>query len=344
MRDHPEPAMITEPGRSTTMAGADEIGRSSGRRTPLANEGRNVIADEGPGSKDAQLNVSASTVRELLARQFPQWADLPISEGTSGGAGNALFRLGEDLVVRLPRHPGSAAAVDVQLRWLPWMAPQLPLAVPVPVAAGAPDELFPRPWAVFPWLRGVGLDTCADADLVDAAVRLGQFVAALRNIEVTGAPASLRPHPLHGDDGEVHSDVRALGAAGVVDEAPATAVWDSALAAPAHRLPVWIHGDLFPMNLLADRGTLAAVIDFDLMGAGDWAVDMVPAWTMLTAETRPLFREASGVDDDTWVRGRGWALKAGLGALRRYGVGSHPQAVVAQHSLSQIIADHRRSA
>jgi aminoglycoside phosphotransferase (APT) family kinase protein len=128
-----------------------------------------------------------------------------------------------------------------------------------------------------------------------------------------------------------------------VDEALATAVWDSALAAPSCHLPAWIHGDLFPMNLLADRGTLSAVIDFDLMGAGDSAVDMVPAWTLLTAETRPLFREASGVDDDTWTRGRGWALKAGLGAVRRYGVGGHPQAVIGQHSLSQIIADYRQT-
>jgi aminoglycoside phosphotransferase (APT) family kinase protein len=97
------------------------------------------------------------------------------------------------------------------------------------------------------------------------------------------------------------------------------------------------------MNLLADRGTLSAVIDFDLMGAGDSAVDMVPAWTLLAAETRPLFREASGVDDDTWIRGRGWALKAGLGAVRRYGVGGHPQAVVGRYALSQTIADYRQT-
>jgi aminoglycoside phosphotransferase (APT) family kinase protein len=313
--------------------------------------GSRLIADEGSGSRDAaeatsntgRLSVSVSLVRELLDQQFPHWADLPITQAPSAGAGNALFRLGADLVVRLPRHPGSAAAVDMALTWLPWMAPQLPLAVPTPVAAGAPDELFPRPWAVFQWLRGVGLDACTDADLVDVAVRLGQFVAALRNIEVTGAPPSLRPHPLEGDDSEVHADIRALGAEGVVDEALATAVWDSALAAPAQRLPVWIHGDLFPVNLLADRGALSAVIDFDLMGAGDSAVDMVPAWTLLTTETRPLFREASGVDDDTWVRGRGWALKAGLGAVRRYGVDGHPQAIVGHRSLSEILMEYRRT-
>ena len=128
-----------------------------------------------------------------------------------------------------------------------------------------------------------------------------------------------------------------------MDEALATAVWDSALAAPSYHLPAWIHGDLFPMNLLADRGTLSAGIEFDLMGGGDSGGDMVPAWTLLTAETRPLFREACGVDDDTWIRGRGWALKAGLGAVRRYGVGGHPRAVTGQRSLSQIAADYPRT-
>lgn len=251
-----------------------------------------------------------------------------------------MFRLGDDLVVRLPLHPGSAAAVDVALTWLPWLGPQLPLAVPIPVAAGAPDDVFPRPWAVFRWLRGTGLDTDRNVDHVDVALRLGQFVAALRNIDVSGAPISLRPHPLHGDGSDVRSDIRALGAAGMVDEAPATAVWDSALAVPSRFHPSWIHGDLFPMNLLTDRGALAAVIDFDLMGAGDSAVDMVPAWTLLTAQTRPLFRAASGVDDDTWIRGRAWALKAGLGAVRRSG---GRQAAVGRYALSQTIADCRRT-
>jgi aminoglycoside phosphotransferase (APT) family kinase protein len=96
------------------------------------------------------------------------------------------------------------------------------------------------------------------------------------------------------------------------------------------------------MNLLADRGRLSAVIDFDLMGTGDPAVDMVPAWTLLTAATRPLFREASGVDDDTWMRGRGWALRAALGAVRRYRTEGHPQAAVGRHALTQTTADYRQ--
>jgi aminoglycoside phosphotransferase (APT) family kinase protein len=288
----------------------------------------------------AEPTVSVTTVRELVRRQFPHWADRPVTKGPAGGAGNALFRLGDDLLVRLPLHPGSAAAVEREFTWLPWLAPQLPLAVPIPVAAGAADDVFSRPWAVFRWLAGVGMDTCPEVDRADAAVRLGRFVAALRNVEIAGAPASLRPHPLHGDGGEVRSDIRALGVAGVLDEALATAVWDGATAALPFD-PAWIHGDLFPMNLLAARGALSAVIDFDLMGTGDSAVDMVSAWTLLTAETRPLFREASGVDDETWARGRGWALKAGLGAVRRFGLGGHPRAVAGRYALAQTIDDFR---
>jgi aminoglycoside phosphotransferase (APT) family kinase protein len=177
-------------------------------------------------------------------------------------------------------------------------------------------------------------------DLADAATRLGRFVAALREVEVAGAPGSLRPHPLEGDDSEVRADICQLGA---VDEVLAASAWDSARAAlPFHR-STWVHGDLFPMNLLADRGRLSAVIDLDLMGIGDSAVDMVPAWALLDARTRPLFRAASGVDDDTWIRGRGWALKAGLGAVRRYGPGDDPRAVVGRHAVAQVLGDVRRS-
>jgi len=301
------------------------------------------------GSQDAagvemhgdQLNVSVATVRELLGQQFPQWADRAITAAPFAGAGNALFRLGDDLVVRLPRHPGSAAAIEVELRWLPLMAAQLPLAIPAPVAAGVPADVFPHPWAVFRWLSGARLDIKTDVDPLDVAARLGQFVAALQGIEIATAPASLRPNPLDGDGSEVRDDIRILGADRIVDVTLATAVWESAVVTPPCRRPVWIHGDLFPMNLLVDRGRLSAVIDFDLMGAGDPAIDMLPAWAVLTAETRPLFRVASGVDDDTWIRGRGYALSAGLGAIRKYGTTGRPQAVAGRHALTQTVADYQ---
>lgn len=286
--------------------------------------------------------IDAATVARLVSKQFPQWADRAVTAMPFAGAGNALFRLGADLTVRLPRHRGAVAAIDVELTWLPRLAAQLPLAVPVPVAAGAPDEMFPRPWAVFRWLRGTSLAGRHDVEPTDLAVRLGGFVAALQGIEISTAPASLRPNPLAGDGSEVRGNIRVLGAAGVVDETLATAVWESALATPARPRQVWVHGDLFPMNLLADGGRLSAVIDFDLMGAGDPAIDMLPAWALLTAQTRPLFREACGVDDDTWIRGRGYALSAALGSIRKYRGTNHPLTTTGPYILAQTIADYQR--
>lgn len=290
------------------------------------------------------IKIDAATVSRLVATQFPRWADRVVTAGPSAGAGNALFRLGDDLVVRLPRHTGAAAAVDVELRWLPWLAKQLPLAIPVPVAAGVSNELFPRPWAVFRWLRGAPLDDQKDLDPVDLALRLGQFVAALQNAESTGAPDSLRPNPLRGQGSDVGSDIRALSRAGIVEEPPATAVWESAITAPPWPVrPVWIHADLIPMNLLADRGRLCAVIDFDLMGAGDPAIDMLPAWALLTPATRALFRAESGVDESTWIRGRGYALSAALGAIRKYRGTGHPLVATGLRTLAQTIADYRQT-
>jgi aminoglycoside phosphotransferase (APT) family kinase protein len=286
--------------------------------------------------------IDAAAVARLVSRQFPHWADRAVTAGPSDGTGNALFRLGDDLLVRLPLHRGATAAIDLELRWLPRLAAHLPLAIPVPVVAGAPDEVCPRPWAVFRWLNGTGLDSQNDADRADVAVRLGQFVAALRNIDIAGAPASLRVNPLQGDGSDVHDNIHVLSAAGMVDEALALAVWESAVAVSPSRA-VWLHGDLFPLNLLTDRGRLSAVIDFDLMGVGDPAIDMLPAWALLTAKTRPLFREASGVDDDAWIRGRGHALSVAVRAARRYrGTGHHLEATAA-HMLTQTMTDYRQT-
>lgn len=153
----------------------------------------------------------------------------------------------------------------------------------------------------------------------------------------------MRPNPLDGDGGRVLGDIAALAASGMVDRALAIDLWELAAATPPPHA-TWIHGDLFPMNLLARRGKLSAVIDFDLMGIGDPAIDMLPAWALLTEKTRPLFREASGVDDNTWIRGHGYALCAALGALRKYQGTNHPLATAAPQTLTQVVAGYRHSA
>jgi aminoglycoside phosphotransferase (APT) family kinase protein len=291
-----------------------------------------------------EADVDPPLVARLLATQFPQWADLPVVKVASDGTDNAMYRLGDDMSVRLPRVPGAAEMVGKEQRWLPKLAPLLPLAVPVPLAAGMPDDQYPYPWSVYRWLVGTGLTHDAGVDGEDVAVGLGRFLTALQRIDTTDGPLSVRATPVDPrDDEAVRSTIGSLAAAGVIDSEPAIAVWDAALAAPAWGgSPVWTHGDLFPSNLLATNGLLTGVIDFGLLGLGDPACDMLPAWTLLTTGTRGLFRAESGADDATWVRGRGWALSAGLGAVRVYRVSNPALAAAGQRAIAETIADYQR--
>ncbi|MFG2998521.1 aminoglycoside phosphotransferase family protein [Streptomyces sp. NPDC048340] len=266
-----------------------------------------------------ELDIDEPLVRRLIASQFPQWAALPVSAVASAGTDNAMYRLGEDMAVRLPRVPGSARQVDKEQRWLPRLGPHLPMAVPVPLGLGVPGAEFGLPWSVYGWLDGANLYDEPLTELAGAAVELGGFVAALRKVDATGGPASYRGGPVATRDADVREAIRALGADGTVDADLATGAWESVLRLPQWQGdPVWVHSDLLPGNILADRGRLSAVIDFGALGVGDPAVDVMAAWTLFTAETRGLFREAAEVDDDTWARGRGWALAFGLTADHYY--------------------------
>ncbi|WP_173070558.1 aminoglycoside phosphotransferase family protein [Phytohabitans houttuyneae] len=286
--------------------------------------------------------VGPPLVSRLVAKQFPQWAGLPVREVSTVGTDNMIYRLGDELVVRLPALPRAAPTVGREWEWLPRLAPRLPLDVPVPLGSGVPDGEFPYPWSVYRWLEGQTLATRPDLDMRDVAVRLGRFVAALQRIDTAGAPRSPRAVPVRAGDTEVHESIERLAAVGLVDAELATAVWEDALAAqPWAKPPVWLHGDLLPANLVARHGRLAAVIDFGQVGTGDPATDLLPAWALLTTRTRDVFRAVVGVDDATWRRGRGWALKAGLGAMRIYRYTNPALAAAGRHSLAEVLADFR---
>jgi aminoglycoside phosphotransferase (APT) family kinase protein len=288
----------------------------------------------------ATTDLPDHDVDRLIARQFPRWAGLPIGRVRSAGTDNALYRLGADLVVRLPRTPGAAAGVDTEHRWLPRLSPLLPLAVPVPLGRGVPDDGYPYPWSVYRWLDGENLVDRPVADLADVAVRLGRFVATLQRIDGTGGPPSFRGGPVSALDSRVRGEIRDLGADGTVDAGLATAAWETAMAAPAwDGPPIWVHADLYPVNLLARHGRLTAVIDFGGLGVGDPAIDMLPAWALLTAGTRDLFRAEVGVDEATWLRGRGWGLGLGLGAVHFYRATNPVLAAIGRHAIAEAIAD-----
>jgi aminoglycoside phosphotransferase (APT) family kinase protein len=211
----------------------------------------------------------------------------------------------------------------------------------MPLARGAPGEGFPFPWLVCQWLDGQDVTRDPGVDQADAAVRLGRFVAALHGIDATGAPPSpFRGGPLSALDDRVRGEIRDLGADGTIDPRRVTAAWNGALAAPPwDRAPVWIHADLYPVNLLARQHRLAGIIDFGGLGAADPAIDLLPAWAWLTASTRGRFRAQIGPDDATWARGRGWALGLGLGVVRHYRHTNPVLAAIGRHAIAEALAD-----
>ncbi|MFF0556382.1 aminoglycoside phosphotransferase family protein [Streptomyces sp. NPDC004266] len=286
--------------------------------------------------------IDTGLVERLIAAQFPDWAGLPVREVDSAGTDNAMFRLGDEYAVRLPKAEWAAGQAEKEQKWLPRLAPHLTLPVPVPVGRGVPGEGYDRSWSVFAWLDGDDAYRTPIADLAHAAVELGRFGAALRRVDTSGAPRSFRGGGVTDwEGGAMTGAVRELGADGVLDAAAAREAWESVLRLPQwDRAPVWLHGDLLPGNLLTRGGRLHAVIDFGGAGTGDPAVDLMVAWTLLTPETRPLFREAAEVDDATWARGRGWALCWGIVTEHHYRGKNQVLASVAHRAWSAALPEY----
>ena len=266
--------------------------------------------------------MSAPAIDERLARrlvdsQFPQWADLPVEPVEHGGVDNRTFRLGERMTVRLPSADWYALQVAKEQRWLPVLAPQLPLPIPTPVARGAPGEGYPYSWSVYRWLAGEVASEPGIDDLTVFATTLAGFLVALRRIDATEGPAPgahnfFRGRPLETYANETTDSIDALGDAIAGDAA--RRVWDDATAATWEDDPVWFHGDP--------------------------ACDVVIAWTLLSGPSRDAFRSALGVDPDTWSRGRGWALWKALITLVDQFDGDPEGAAVSRRVIDRVLADH----
>ncbi len=286
---------------------------------------------------DDEVATDAALVRRLLAAQFPQWADLPIAPVPSAGTVNAIYRLGEDMVVRLPRVERWASDTEMEARWLPKLAPYLPLAIPAPRGVGAAGEGYPFPWSVYRWLEGVDATVEPIADLSAAAADLAAFVVALRAVDLAGLPPSRRG-PLAKRDADTRKAIGSLE--GMIDTDAATSAWEASLRAPIwDAAPVWTHADLLPTNLLVTEGRLSAVIDFGCLGVGDPAYDMLCAWSVLSAESRDVFRSGVAVDSATWLRGRGFALSVALIQLPYYQTTNPVLAANARRVIGEVLGD-----
>ncbi|MFE5557039.1 aminoglycoside phosphotransferase family protein [Streptomyces sp. NPDC056544] len=289
--------------------------------------------------------VDEDLVRRLIAGQFPRWAALTVERLPSGGTVNGMYRLGDGMVVRLPMLAGGAEDVPMEQEWLPRLAPWLPTAVPEVLGAGEPAQGYPWSWSVYRWLAGENPEAGAVQEPVALARDLAAFVAAMRSITLPGAPKAYRGGPLASLDAATRAAIeqlRGIRAEGVDCDAVA-AVWEDALRAPEwNGPPVWLHADLMPGNLLVDGGRLTSVIDFGCAGVGDPACDLFPAWNLLPAGARTVFREELGVDDATWRRGRGRTLSQALIALPYYRTTNAAMAANARHVIRAVLGEDRR--
>ncbi|WP_036503417.1 aminoglycoside phosphotransferase family protein [Nocardia aobensis] len=293
-------------------------------------------------SGDGRAGIDAELVARLIARQFPHWSALPVRPVADDGWDNRTYRLGEDMAVRLPTAAGYAPAVAKESRWLPRLAPALPIPVPTVLGEGAPALGYRFPWSVRRWIRGETADRAEIENMTEFAVAVAEFIRALQRCDTTDAP-SAGAHSFYRGRAPGHYDSQTRHCltilTGCVDTVAATAVWEKALATEWDRDPVWFHGDIASGNLVVDRGKLAAVIDFGTCGVGDPACDLVLAWTMLSGDSREAFRRALDHDGATWARARGWALWKALLTLAEYRATDHELAGRAQRLVDEIISD-----
>jgi aminoglycoside phosphotransferase (APT) family kinase protein len=259
-----------------------------------------------------EIDIDEELVRRLVAEQFPRWAEEPLMRVEPEGTDNAIFRLGNDLSVRLARRSGPTQPGGTEFVWLPRLAPVLPLSIPLPVAQGHPTAEYPWYWNVHTWVEGETLPV-EDIDAMAAARRLAVFIGALQQVDSADAPPG-RGIPLAKRDGDFRYWLgKFAGDPRVAKE------WDRALTAPPwDGPPVWHHGDLDARNWLIRDGRICGVIDWAAMGVGDPACDVMVAWKLHSSSARDAFREALPTDDATWARARGWALSQAVAVLAYY--------------------------
>ncbi|MFE9243720.1 phosphotransferase [Nocardiopsis sp. NPDC006938] len=263
----------------------------------------------------SEIQITADLIRTQLQEQHPDLADLPLRE-VEGGWGNQMWRLGDELAVRIQRMDTDPAPQLKERRWLPLLAPRLPLPIPLPAREGTPTERCPKLWTVMTWVPGLPLDRGSITRGDHAAHTLAAFLRALH----APAPADAPPDTGRGAHPKDSTPAFDRFLAGLdphtigTDTADLRALWDDAVAAPAwEEPPTWVHGDLHPANVVVADGTMAGVIDFGDLFAGDPAVDLAAAWVLLPqGAAARFFRAYARADRATVRRARGLAALKSL--------------------------------
>lgn len=291
------------------------------------------------------LEITTELAHKLIASQFPEYAHLPIRSVDKQGHDNRTYRLGEDLLIRMPTEQSYALKVPKEQDLLPKLAPHLSVNIPVPIKMGVASQAYPYPFSIYKWLPGTSLNflELKENDLVQLAEDLTCFLKALQNIREVAGPQPGQHNWWRGD----HVSVYDKGAreqitqvAKMIPADKALRLWENACATQWDKKPVWVHGDFAVGNLLIQDNKLCAVIDFGGIAVGDPACDLVIAWTILHHTAREIFIKEMQMDDHTWLRARAWALWKATYELCQIADKQSMEALAQINIIEQVLEDH----
>jgi len=259
------------------------------------------------------FNLNPDLARKLILEQFPQYAHLPVFEVEKQGHDNRTYRLGNEMLIRMPTAESYALKVPKEQELLPKLAPHLSVSIPAPIKMGSPSKDYPYPFSIYRWLEGTSINllTLSTEEIEPFAFDLARFLKELQCITDVDGPGPGQHNWWRGDhvsvyDKEARAQIAKL--ADVMDSDKAMNLWERACATQWNKHPVWVHGDVAIGNMLIQNGKLSAVIDFGGAAIGDPACDLVVAWTFFSGKARDVFINAMNLDENTWLRARAWAL------------------------------------
>ncbi len=286
-----------------------------------------------------ELEIDECLVHTLLKSQCPHWSHLPLKAIISNGTVHALFRLGSQYIVRLPRIDGATESLDKEYEWLPKISQILKMPISEPLFKGNSDKSYPWSWTVHKWHEGHNPNFEKENEYKKLAKDLAYFLNELHEINLANGPYSRRGVPLKKLDVGTRKAIEDLE--GEIDIQSVASLWNQLSNTPTwNRDPVWVHGDLLSGNIIVQNNRLSAVIDFSDVGIGDPACDLIIAWSLLNAPSRRYFREnLENIDDNTWERGKGWALSIALIMLPYYKHSNPVLASLARRMIENVLRD-----
>lgn len=296
--------------------------------------------------ENKEIKIDLDLVTRLIKAQFPQWADLCIKPVKISGNDNRTFHLGDRMSIRLPSKECYVPQVEKEQFWLPKLKKMLPQPIPVPLAKGEPGEGYPWAWSICLWLEGQSVNQINVSNMNRFAIDLAVFLKALEKIDSSQGPDAGKHNFYRGGllkiyDDETRQTIEKLGSQ--IDAETVMEIWNQALQSKWKRSPVWVHGDVAPSNLLVKDGKLCGVIDFGILGVGDPACDLSIAWTFFTDESREVFKQAMNLDEETWERGRAWALWKALITFQQYADDDCERAREAKFIIDEIILNYKQN-